>query len=514
MPKKRRPTSFTKPQSTAPPSLASSRARAANSEDHHSRGVNDMLADLRRVRLSTSTDGSSHQATAHAAAAHPMPSVPPTLSQILQLPETPATIQPRSRRPVVDARGRRLPPGPPAPRSWLSQSRHAPQAHKQLVGAEESVGFFTKTLPGTSAPPERGSLMHIALSHMAVTWEFQRQYNKYWLYTLPDHLRQSLVGYIALWSDAGVSIADLKALFLPPPDLEDEGQFGASDAGPIANENIRCLDLMGCLGKSMELKELTGFLFKSQPPPETQPTEVLQDSWDEPEAPQESLRLPLLPNLTRVSLAVSPANAHKMSWRQLLSFSKHAGGALTHLSLAHWPEPTLTPNAIGTTVDSPAGPVQYGGTSFYSHSLDDDWSEAVAVLKRLSKNLYGLEYLDLTGCHAWTEALTRESSGLSSAGIGADGDLGEAEAAVAVSGVGVDWAGAWGKVTMLLLHWGYKPPRPDQVAESAGFAENDARATRIERHIIAMRRGRGRWIEVAKDTLTTRWVDVNGDGLP
>lgn len=433
-----------------------------------------------------------------------MPSVPPTLRQILQLPETPAPIQPRSRRPVADAHGRRLPPGPPAPRSWLSQSRHAPQvrrAHGQLVDAVASVNFFTKKLPGISAPPQRGSLMDIALSVMALDWEFQRQYNKYWLYTLPDHLRQSLVGYIAVLSAAGVSIADLKALFLPPPDLEDEEQFRASDASRIPNENIRCLDLMGCLGKSMELKELSGFLFKSQSPPEAQSTE-LQDSWDEPEAPQESLHLPLLPNLTRVSLAVSPQNAHKMSWRQLLSFSKHVGGALTYLSLAHWPEPTLTPNAIGTTVDSPAGPVQYGGTGFYSHSLDDDWSEAVAVLKRLSKNLYGLEYLDLTGCHAWTEALTRASSGLSSASIGTDGDLDGAEAVVAVGGVGVDWAGDWGKVTMLLLHWGYRIPRSDQVAESAGFAENDARATRIERHIIAMRRGRGRFIEVAKDTLS------------
>ncbi|KAL8399891.1 hypothetical protein RB594_000343 [Gaeumannomyces avenae] len=502
MAKKRRPTSFTKPQSTPPPSLASSRAQAANSEDHHVRGVNELLADLRRVRVSSSADGSS-QPTAHAVAVHPVPSVPPTLRQILQLPETPVPIQPRSRRPVVDARGRRLPPGPAAPRSWLSQSRHAPhvrRAHDQLVGAVAGVDFVINELPGTNAP-DRGSLMDIAMAAMAADWEFQRQYNKYWLYSLPDHLRQSLIGYIGSCSAAGVSIADLKALFLPPPDIGDEEQGGTNDAGSAPNENIRCLDLMGCLGKSIELKELSGFLFKGQPPPEAQHT-GLQDSWDAPEAPQESLRLPLLPNLTRVSLAVSPQNAHKMSWRQLLSFSRHAGGAITHLSLAHWPEPTLTPNAIGATVDSPAGPVQYGGTGFYSHSLDDDWSEAVAVLKRLSKSLYGLEYLDLTGCAAWTEALARASSGLSSAVIGGDGDVDETEVAIPVGSVGVDWAGAWGKVTMLLLHWGYNMPRPDQVDESAGFVENSARAARIERHIMAMRRGRGRFIEVAKGSLS------------
>ncbi len=73
--------------------------------------------------------------------------------------------------------------------------------------------------------------------------------------------------------------------------------------------------------------------------------------------------------------------------------------------------------------------MQYGGTAAYSHSLDDDWAEAVAVLHRLSQNLYGLEYLDLTGCGPWLPALVRR--------VGHDE---------------VDWVRDFGKVETLVLY--------------------------------------------------------------
>ncbi len=110
-------------------------------------------------------------------------------------------------------------------------------------------------------------------------------------------------------------------------------------------------------------------------------------------------------------LGMDPQYSSAASWRQLLSLASRFT-ALTHLSLAYWPEPTLTPNAKLASVVSPDGrTVQYGGTGPYSHSLDNDWSEAILLLRRLSKVLYRLEYLDLTGCAEWYPALYSEADG-------------------------------------------------------------------------------------------------------
>ncbi len=45
--------------------------------------------------------------------------------------------------------------------------------------------------------------------------------------------------------------------------------------------------------------------------------------------------------------------------------------------------------------------IQYGGTNYYSHTLDNDFREAADILRRLADRLPGLEYLDLTGCVDW-----------------------------------------------------------------------------------------------------------------
>ena len=95
------------------------------------------------------------------------------------------------------------------------------------------------------------------------------------------------------------------------------------------------------------------------------------------------------------------------------------------------------------------------------------------VLRRLSKTLYGLEYLDLTGCGEWCSALW------SSAGHDA-----------------VDWVGDWGKISTLLLYPGYGLPEDAGPAESAKYWEVVQNAERVGRHIIAKRAGRGRFITV------------------
>ena len=135
-------------------------------------------------------------------------------------------------------------------------------------------------------------------------------------------------------------------------------------------------------------------------------------------------------NVHERSLSHPPST---ISWPRLITAAKHIP-TLTHLSLAYWPVPALTPNAKTAVVASKyARDIQYGGTNYYSHSLDDDYSEATAVLKKLAERLYSLEFLDLSGCK-WLRALTWHG--------GED------------RGPGIDWAHTWPKLTRLRLYSG------------------------------------------------------------
>lgn len=332
--------------------------------------------------------------------------------------------------------------------------------------------------------------MDMALRKIAIDWEFQRSYNRYYLYSLPHHLKVALIAYLSLWYENGPAAADLRAILQPCCDDEAE-EFEKTDPDPsTVNEDILHLDLTGSLGRSLKLRELSELLFRTPsttaPAPRKAET-ALQESWDSPsDELRNAIPRPLLPNLTHLSLSINPRHASNVSWRQLLSFSTHFP-TLTHLSLAYWPEPSLTPNAkfasfvvAGGTGSSRT--VQYGGTGPYSHSLDDDWSEAVLVLRRLSKSLYGLEWLDLTGCAAWAPTLT-----------------------ATVDHDAVDWAGAWGKITTVLLHPGYSLSGDAGQADRERYTRELALAGRLERHIRSRRAGVGRVIEVE----TERQADVN-----
>lgn len=90
--------------------------------------------------------------------------------------------------------------------------------------------------------------------------------------------------------------------------------------------------------------------------------------------------------------------------------------------------------------------------------------------------MYGLEYLDLTGCSSWIAALTAS----------ADGDH-------------VDWVGAWGKVTRLILTTGYAPLLKTEWERVQKFNLIVETAKGIEKMIRTRRAGRGRFITVEKD---------------
>ncbi|KAL7938201.1 hypothetical protein V8C35DRAFT_291202 [Trichoderma chlorosporum] len=462
MPKKRQHLKPFKP-ATASPTPGSS----SNAAGKAPKSVNELLASLRHASLDSSAPRQLPSVT---------PSVPPALREILQIPESPAPAPRRQHRQRLDTNGRRLPAGPPPPRSWVAARSGATHLQGQLSGSSalNRCGLVDSTLPGTYLPAPR-SLIDLILRKIAADWDLHRVFNQYYLYHIPAHLKSALIRWVGIASPDGLSVQDLKLILLPPPeDLEEVEGEGISEYHTSVNAEVNYLDLSGALGRSLTLKETSELLF---PIKKQVDSSEPQESWDEnviiPSPPRA-----LLPNLTHLSLALDPQLASEASWRQLLTLSSKLT-TITHLSLAYWPDPSLTPRARLSTVTTPQGQsIAYGGTNYYSHSLDHDWSEALLVLRMLSRNLYALEFLDLTGCASWFKALMLHS----------DHDF-------------VDWVGAWGKVTLLRIYTGWTPGEEALPSEVIAYREAVDVATSVERHIRAARGGKGRIITVERNRL-------------
>ncbi|KAM0328139.1 hypothetical protein ACHAQA_005545 [Verticillium albo-atrum] len=320
-------------------------------------------------------------------------------------------------------------------------------------------------------------MMDLLLRKMALEWEFQSVYNQHYLSSLHSRLRSSLIAYIGMWGGHGVTASDIKLLILPTAGDGHEGEAHPEvETINELNNDLYCVDLSGSIGNSLTVRELTDVLF---PPQLARSPEAIQDSWDTAAAP--SLPPRLLPNLTHLSLAINPSNNPVASWKHLLALTAKLP-TLTHLSLAYWPEPSLTPNAKFSTVAGAQGrDLPYGGTGPYSHTLDDDWVEAIILLRRLSKHLYGLEYLDLTGCSAWYSVLMYDR----------DGDR-------------IDWEGHWGKITTLRLRHGFPVSVDTPEADREARARAVAVAEGVERYIVGKRAGKGRFITVERDEVERR----------
>lgn len=302
-------------------------------------------------------------------------------------------------------------------------------------------------------------------------WDLHQVYNKYHLFFIPNHLKPALIRLVSMGSAQGLSMEDLKTILLPPSDGYEQEDL---DSFNTSYQALTYLDLSGAIGQSLKLKEVGDLLFPTR---QTPVLEEPQDSWDATET-NFSLPQALLPNLTHLSLAVSPAHAERASWKQLLALAPKLS-AVTHLSLAFWPDPCFTPGARYSSMTSPQGRnIPYGGTTLYSHSIDHDWSEALLVLRMLSRLLYKLEFLDLTGCSSWFKALT----------LAAEQDF-------------VDWSGYWGKITVLRLRSGLAPDQDSLPSERQAHREAAEMAARVEKHIVSMRAGKGRIITVERDRL-------------
>ncbi|KFA67680.1 hypothetical protein S40285_00926 [Stachybotrys chlorohalonatus IBT 40285] len=457
MPKKRNFAKSFKPSSplvASPPSQGTS--------DKPQKGVNELLANLRRTPAGPSATR-PFPAT--------VPSVPPAIRELLQLPETPPPAPKRQARRRFDANGRRLPAGPPPPQSWTARPRHDVEALARFSALRLSSSAETD-LPGTYMP-KPGSLVDIVLRRLVADWDFHKFYNKYYLYSIPSHLKPALIRYLGTRSQS-LQLTDLRIILLPPADDDDDSPHDESISA-AADEEVTYLDLSGAIGKSLALKDISEMLF----PPKglgvinPEPT----DSWEAVDASPNVPRV-LLPNLSHLSLALEPDSPSRGSWKQLLALSSKLS-TVTHLSLAYWPDPCFTPRARCSSVASPQGNnIPYGGTNYYSHTIDQDWSEALLVLRMLSKNLYKLEFLDLTGCASWFQALIAS----------VDHDF-------------VDWNKYWGKISVLRLYAGETPADDAQPSQKIAFREAIDMAIAVERHIRAMRAGRGRLITVERNQI-------------
>ncbi|KAI5284102.1 hypothetical protein KEM54_001595, partial [Ascosphaera aggregata] len=191
---------------------------------------------------------------------------------------------------------------------------------------------------------------------------------------------------------------------------------------------------------------------------------------------------------------------------------------LTHLSLAYWPPPTLTPNALQSRIRHPTAngvSLQYGGTDIYS-AYEADWSEAASILNRMSKATYCLKWLDLEGCMDWVDALTYGYSGTftpisdseSSGAEDGDFDLDELGLVVKNGRVGPEWNGSWRLLEYLRLSVGWDPEEEawalDEREQSAVLnakrrhTELLRKAEDAGRRILDIRRqGKKKWIHIS-----------------
>lgn len=445
---------LTKPTSSAPTNLASTKLPSAINHGENGRPtVNELIRESRRVKGELSSVNVPISG-----------SVPPSVRIALNMP-APDSPPPRTRL-RGPARLRRI-PGPPPPQSWLTQSQHAPNDQRltfsRLRWLRARIQQQTSTLPGVASLPAVKSLEHLIYTRIATNWNWHAYHDHIYLSMLPVGSRVTLLSYLAIYHESDTN-NPLTLLF--PQESESE-ELAA----------VTRLDLTNSLGTWATMRKIEKELLtmKDSKLPtgkaKQSATEIIPESWDDddtqtglggiPSGLQSKLRFP---NLKHLSLACNPASSHEPpSWGALISLTAHLPG-LTSLSLAHWPTPTYTPNAAKGRVKivdtaRPSMPAQlYGGTEIYT-AFDNNWREAAGILRSLSRNLYCLTWLDLSGCVPWLLALTWKD----------ENDV----------QCGADWNGSWRNLSTLALAVGWLPGRePKSDDEQSSYSSSSIDSTR------------------------------------
>ncbi len=479
MPKKQKNPLYTRPSTKPHPSLALSKSTTPALNESKELKENPSVADcLKSLR--------SEEAQCLLPRPPPVATVHPSLRNLLDVPETP---QPGPRTGVL-ASGppqiRRV-PGPAAPPSWqLVASRHARSGRTVrnefvVTSNRTSRNIIQKQapLPGAELPSGR-SLLDTVLRSMADNWDWHLQHDHYYLAFIPLRMKESLLTYISKHtSEERLTRLTTTLRILFP----DQGSFEEIDRGqqmPVEDATeVTRLDLGRALGTWLRTMSS---LKKEVIRPRTlrgstvssanirnhsirEATSGPPEAWDDADGAGEEITshlflsepLPEFPGtrfskLLHLSLALSPSTTSPTSvasWSSLLSVTSYLS-TLQSLSLGYWPCPTLTPHAAAAsaTIRNPVARtlprISYGGTDMYTES-ESNWREAAGILRKLSRQLYCLKWLDLTGCGAWYDALswtdTEALENNLSSGI--------------IPGAGPEWNGSWRNIDYLGLCVGW-----------------------------------------------------------
>lgn len=398
MPKKRSQLPYFRPASSVHPALLThSRENVPHGSNNTSRsteGVNDLIQHLRTTQMSANRQNERTCEGANPRTVHP------SLRVMMNAPDTPAPHpRPGVRVYAVGGRRTRGPAGPPPPVSWTYSplQRRSISAKEQDTTSSGSRRRYNDPLPGMKSFVEK-SLYNTALKQLGRDWQWHAHYDQYYIATLPVWMKQHLLSSIAQNSEYLLEIKDLQLLFLDETQLPDATGSEAVTHLDLSRSLINLKSLASHLTKKLVGSQATA-TGTATPSGTSQATSVspIPESWEDGLSPSISKPLSTLrfPCLTHLSLA----SLKSPSWSALLSILPLIT-TLTHLSLAHWPIPCLTPNSSTAYTSSPQGNVPHGSSNLYS-SFDNDFSEPVGIMRRLSKATYCLRWLDLSGCTDW-----------------------------------------------------------------------------------------------------------------
>ncbi|KAL3486134.1 hypothetical protein BJX62DRAFT_215919 [Aspergillus germanicus] len=456
MPKKHHKNTFAKPISTPHHTLATSGPRAQNDRFRSSAtspsgeqpSVNDLINHLRRTQVSASVTDANRSPSQHIAPR----SVHPSLRNLLELPETPPPRpRPDARRTGIVGRRLRRTAGPPPPESWLSGTSAADDKEESELNAAEmtKIIYRLERLPGKEFPA-KSSFLHALLKSMAMHWTWHVVYDGQFLALLPTHIKVLLLSYIGYYAKD----QSLQGLMRGLKPLFENVESDNPEQAVTADREVTHLDLSGALGRWMSLKQLSTevLLPKKAVPTQIDVPDSVPSSWDEEleeGADSSSKCRSTIPksiqglrfeNLQYLSLA--HPNPASVNWNSLIHLLSRLS-TITHLSLAHWPVPSVTPHALNASIRHPTHrslTFSYGGMDSYS-AMENDWAESAGILRKLSRVTYCLKWLDLEGCGDWLPALNWE-------GVGPQGEA---------YTTGPEWNASWRDIEVIRLGPGWLP---------------------------------------------------------